>query len=278
VAGGVEKGTGGRARFEWQPWLLILAVGCVITVVNTTSVLLEAQRDGDQLDWWRPLIWEFSSLAAFVALAPLIGEAMRRWPLRQDNLLRHFPVHLALTVPFSMLHIAGMVGMRKAVYALMGGFYDFSHGALARELFYEWRKDVLTYALLAATYYFYRRHEEQRAARGAQPADDRIEIRDGGAAVFLSATDVLFVEAAGNYVTFNTATRSYLVRGTLASWETRLSARGFVRVHRSHLINRAHIAAFKPTAAGDLEITLDSGRTLAGSRRYRANLEAVRSA
>ena len=87
----------------------------------------------------------------------------------------------------------------------------------------------------------------------------------------------LFVEAAGNYVTFHTAARSYLVRGTLAAWDGRLAARGFVRVHRSHLVNRAHIASFKPTASGDLEITLDSGRTLAGSRRYREALEAARA-
>jgi DNA-binding LytR/AlgR family response regulator len=47
-----------------------------------------------------------------------------------------------------------------------------------------------------------------------------------------------------------------------------------VRVHRSRLINRAHIAAIKPTPSGDVDITLSDGRTVTGSRRYRAALEA----
>jgi DNA-binding LytR/AlgR family response regulator len=59
----------------------------------------------------------------------------------------------------------------------------------------------------------------------------------------------------------------------LADWEARLAARGFVRVHRSRLVNRARIASIKPTPSGDVEITLDEGRVLAGSRRYRAALE-----
>jgi DNA-binding LytR/AlgR family response regulator len=176
-----------------------------------------------------------------------------------------------------MLHIGSMVGLRKAVYVAMGDFYDFSHGALGRELFYEWRKDVLTYSLLAATYYFYRRYEEQRAARNAPLADDRIEVRDGGAAVFLAPGDISHVEAAGNYVEFHTATRTHLVRGTLASWEARLTARGFVRVHRSRLVNRTKIAALKPTPSGDVEITLNEGRTVLGSRRYRAVLTSAPS-
>jgi DNA-binding LytR/AlgR family response regulator len=63
------------------------------------------------------------------------------------------------------------------------------------------------------------------------------------------------------------------VRGTLASWEAQLTARGFARVHRSRLVNRARIAATKSTPSGDLEITLDGGKTIAGSRRFRSALE-----
>jgi len=45
-----------------------------------------------------------------------------------------------------------------------------------------------------------------------------------------------------------------------------------VRVHRSRLVNRNKIDALKPTPSGDLEITLSGGRTVLGSRRYRAVL------
>ncbi len=264
---GAGNGTSGLARLQWGPWFLIAAAAVVVCVVNATSEILEAQRNSDEVHPAAPFLWEFSSAVVILALAPLISEAIRRLPPRRDNLPTFLLGHVALTVPISAIHVAAMVAIRKLGYALVGAIYDFSHGALGREFFYEWRKDVITYAAIAAVYWFFQRRAEQPPPE--RTGDDRIEIRDGGGAVFLAPGDILFVEAAGNYVEFHTTTRTHLVRGTLASWEARLTARGFVRVHRSRLLNRTRMASLKPTLSGDFEVTLDNGRTLIGSRRYR---------
>jgi hypothetical protein len=251
-----------------RAWLVVLAVGCVIAFVNTTSIIIEDSRDGDALEVWTPVLWEYSSVIVLVTLAPLIGLAIRRVPPQRGGLLRFFLVHAALTAPFSLAHVAGMVAIRKLGHALIGERYDFSHGMLALELLYEWRKDVLAYAIMGAVFWYFGR------PRPSQPAGEtRIEIRDGGTALFLAPGDIVSVEAAGNYVEFHTAAGPRLVRGTLAAWEKKLVSHGFLRVHRSRLINRAHIRALKPTPAGDIEITLEDGRCLIGSRRYRAALE-----
>lgn len=271
MAGGDENGVSGWARGQRGAWLLIVAVGFVIAFVNATSELLESERDGGGMDPRAPFLWEYSSYVMILALAPLIGEAVRRAPPRGERWPLMLAAHAGLTIPFSLTHVAGMVAIRKAGYWLGGGFYDFSHGVLARELLYEWRKDVLIYALLAAVYWVFQTRAEQALA-AMQSKDDRIEIRDGGAAVYLAPGDILYLEAAGNYVEFHTATRTHLVRGTLAAWETRLAGRGFARVHRSRLVNRARIAAMKPTTSGDVEITLVNGATVLGSRRYREAL------
>ncbi|UPT64349.1 MAG: LytTR family transcriptional regulator [Hyphomonadaceae bacterium JAD_PAG50586_4] len=209
-----------------------------------------------------------------VAMAPLIGMAVRRWPPTQDNLIRPGLIHFGLTIPFAIVHVAGIFMMRESIYWLAKAHYGFFDEGVGSVLFYEWRKDVLTYAVIAATYWIF----DYIAARKPIPApnagDDRIEIRDGATALFLAPVDILFVEAAGNYVEFHTAGRTHLVRATLAAWEARLTARGFVRVHRSRLVNRSNITAIKPTASGDVEITLKDGRTIAGSRRYRDALES----
>ena len=141
-----------------------------------------------------------------------------------------------------------------------------------------WLFPWLSYATIAATYWIFDYIAGRKAASAQPPADERIEVRDGGGAVFLSPTDVTHVEAAGNYVEFHTAAKTHLVRGTLASWEARLVARGFIRVHRSRLVNRAKITALKPTPSGDMEITLSENRTVLGSRRYRAVLTPAASA
>lgn len=275
MAGGGYNGISGWARGQRGAWLLIVAVGFVIAFVNATSELLESERDGGGMDPRAPFLWEYSSYLMILALAPLIGAAVRRLPPRGERWPLMLAAHAGLTIPFSLIHVAGMVAIRKAGYQLAGGFYDFSHGVLVRELLYEWRKDVLIYALLASVYWVFQNRAEQ--ARDQRPRDERIEIRDGGTAVFLAPADISYVEAAGNYVEFHSATRTHLVRGTLASWEARLTARGFVRVHRSRLVNRLKIASLKPTPAGDVEITLAGGPVVLGSRRYRAALSAPAS-
>lgn len=272
---GSDPGTSGRPRFEWGPWAFIALVSLVVVAVNASSDFLEMSRAGHQFEWWEPVAWEVTSAVVIVAMAPAIGWAVRRWTPTRDNLVVPALIHFGLTFPFAAIHIVGIYLMRNAIYWLGDGRYGFFDDGVLLVAFYEWRKDVLTYAVIAATYWIFDYVAARRHAAATPASDDRIEVRDGGAAVFLAPADIVLVEAAGNYVEFHTATRTHLVRGTLASWETRLVARGFVRVHRSRLINRTHISAIKPTPSGDVEITLDNGRAIPGSRRYRAALEAA---
>lgn len=266
---GDAGGTSGWARAEWRPWLAVLVVGLAVGFVNATSGIIEGAGD----HWIEPVVWEGTSAIVIVGLAPFIGRAIQRWPPRADNLPTFALIHATLTVPFALAHVFFIFVTREIAYMAVGARYGFFDDGLAITLLYEWRKDVLTYAAIAATYWVFHYVTARRQAASAAPTDDRIEVRDGGGAVFLAPGDILWVEAAGNYVEFHTTGgRTHLVRGTLASWERQLAARGFIRVHRSRLVNRTHISALKPTPSGDLEISLSSGQTLVGSRRYRAIL------
>lgn len=271
---GDQTGTSGWARVEWRPWAFIALVSLAVVAVNASSDFLEMQRAELDFGWWEPVAWEVTSAIVIVAMAPLIGMAVRRWPPTRENFIRPGLIHFALTIPFAIVHVAGIYVLRNAIYWLADAEYGYFNDGMALVMFYEWRKDVLTYAVIAATYWIFQYIAERRQVAAAPtPTDQRIEVRDGGAAVFLAPAEIAHVEAAGNYVEFHAGGRTHLVRGTLASWEARLTARGFVRAHRSRLVNRARIAAIKPTPSGDVEITLDDGRVLAGSRRYREALE-----
>lgn len=268
VTDGGPAVTSGERRFRPTAWLVVAGLGFAIATVNATSEILEAQRDGDRQNPAEPFIWELSSLVVILALAPLIGQALRRWPpeLGAPALL----VHAALTIPFSLVHVFAMWALRLMAYAAAGWRYDFFDGGMGMRLLYEWRKDVLVYALAALTYWLFR----ERPAPAAPAADARIEIREGATAVFLPPADILYLEAAGNYVEVHTSGRTHLVRGTLAAFEQKLAPHRFVRAHRSRLVNRARVRALKPTPSGDVEISFDDGRTIMASRRFRAGLES----
>ena len=86
-----------------------------------------------------PLLWEMSSIAVIILLAPALFAAVRRIR-REPRWLVRIALVIAAIVVFSAVHIAGMVALRKLVLWMLGGSYDF-HLSLATVL-YEVRKDV----------------------------------------------------------------------------------------------------------------------------------------
>jgi len=274
----------GGWRVEWTPVVFIAAVGIVVAIINATSAIMEGQTGGPPIDARAAWLYEVSSVFMVVALSPLTGWMVWKVPPPIDASgppwARMVGLHFVAACVFSTLHIAGMVALRKLGYASAGATYVFAYnGDLVMPFIYEWRKDLLTYASNALCFWAWGFWQAQRAAQDlvAEPAspaaDQRIEIRDGARVILLDPAAIAWVEAAGNYVEIHTSDATHLARGTLSGFEERLAEHGFVRIHRSRLINKRRVSAFKPTPSGDLEITVDDGRVVGGSRRFRALLE-----
>ncbi|MFB7512045.1 LytR/AlgR family response regulator transcription factor [Streptomyces sp. NPDC056144] len=113
-------------------------------------------------------------------------------------------------------------------------------------------------------------HATAAPATAPAPAPEQIPVELGGVTRFLDVDDIAYVEAHGDYARLHTDTGSHLVRIPLSALEERWAARGFVRIHRSHLVALARID----------ELRLDGGATsvrlgatdLAVSRRHARHL------
>jgi hypothetical protein len=272
VTDGAQSGTSGKAGFRLGPWGAIALISIPVILVNATSVLIELQRLNLPVHPVEPFFWEASSALVLILLAPLVGMAVRRWPLEGAGLWLSLAIHIGLTLPFALVHVIALWIIRQAAYALMGADYDFFSDGFWLTLLYEWRKDVITYAIFVAVFSAAHWLERRRAAVATAPPPERIEVREGSRTLFLAPADILFVKAAGNYVEIHTATAAHLVRGTLAAWQQKLTALGFVRVHRSSLVNKVHVTAIESNGSGDFDLTLTGGQKLTASRRYRAGL------
>jgi DNA-binding LytR/AlgR family response regulator len=68
---------------------------------------------------------------------------------------------------------------------------------------------------------------------------------------FVRRSDVLWVEAHGDYVRLHTSDAHHLVRVPLRTLEQDWADAGFVRIHRSLLVSLRHVE----------ELRVDSGRT-----------------
>ncbi|MFN7055863.1 LytTR family DNA-binding domain-containing protein [Hyphomonas sp.] len=280
MTSGDKTGTSGESVIP-GPWTIIALLTIPVILVNATSDLIDMQRSGLTVHPAEPFIWELSSACVIVLLAPMVGLAVKRWPLLPGpGLPMALLVHSGLTIAFSLVHVAAMLPMRHLAYALAFDWpYNFFGGGVWITLLYEWRKDLLTYGIFVAIYTFHGWWIARQAAPGTVHMDARIEVRDGGRTLFLLPGDIFYLEAAGNYVNIVTVNGAHLVRGTLSDWDKRLSAIDpaapalrFLRIHRSRIVNKAHITEIQPTASGDFELALANGDRLTGSRRFRAAL------
>lgn len=97
-------------------------------------------------------------------------------------------------------------------------------------------------------------HAVRRPAPEAGVADrtpDQIAVELGGVTRFVAIADIAYVEAQGDYARLHTDEGSHLVRIPLSTLEERWAARGFVRIHRRHLVALGRID----------ELRLDAGTT-----------------
>lgn len=68
-------------------------------------------------------------------------------------------------------------------------------------------------------------------------------IRHKNKLIRLHPEDILYAEASSNYTQIVTTDQTYIVSSHLAIIEQKLAPHGFIRVHRSFLVNLAHIEA-----------------------------------
>lgn len=89
-----------------------------------------------------------------------------------------------------------------------------------------------------------------------------LQLQNRGELVDLPVDSILYLEVLGHSVSVVTAGQVYTVNATLSSFEHQLENHGFLRVHKSYLVNMRHIKKFQCR-----ELTLDNGITLRVSEK-----------
>jgi two-component system LytT family response regulator len=86
---------------------------------------------------------------------------------------------------------------------------------------------------------------------------------------FIPVCDVDYIEAYGNYVRIHVGESEYVRRDTLERLTRELRGSGFMRVHRSTLLNFRRVAFAERLGDGAFAFTLTSGARLASRTRFR---------
>jgi two-component system, LytTR family, response regulator len=98
------------------------------------------------------------------------------------------------------------------------------------------------------------------------PKGNRILVKANGRMILLKPSEIDWIEAEGDYVKLHIGVERHLVRATMAEMEKRFQPEGFIRIHRSRLVNVDHIRELRPVFQGESVVIMKTGEKLAGNR------------
>jgi DNA-binding LytR/AlgR family response regulator len=100
----------------------------------------------------------------------------------------------------------------------------------------------------------------------------RIAFKAKGSILLLDLADILAVQAEGNYVSLRHRTNAYLVHESLSSMAEKLKPFGFVRIHRSVIVNISTVEEIQPLPTGEYRLRVKDGKEYLVTRTYKRNL------
>ena len=120
----------------------------------------------------------------------------------------------------------------------------------------------------------------ERSGKGAAPSPqtspvETINVEKAGTKLKLHVNDITHITANGDYVEFFTSADSYLKLGTIGSYEERLLAGPFKRIHRSTIVNSEKIISISGPAKGQYWIRLEGDHEVRSSRNAQSVVQGL---
>jgi two-component system response regulator AlgR len=122
---------------------------------------------------------------------------------------------------------------------------------------------------------------ERRAVAGFAPApvapDHIVEfwVPHRSEMIRIAACDVDRIEAERDYMRLHVGQRSFLLHQTISELERRLDPGMFIRLHRSAIVRRDHIAGLTHDGLGGWRAILADGAQLRIGRTHLPNVKAL---
>ncbi len=120
-----------------------------------------------------------------------------------------------------------------------------------------------------------RMHDLLPQIEGMLTRPSRIAIKAKGRILFIDPADVVTVEAQGNYVLLHRMSGSDLLHESMSAVAEKLQPYGFVRIHRSVLINASFVEEIRPWTTGEYVLRIKGGKEFNVSRTYKKNLHSI---
>jgi len=100
-------------------------------------------------------------------------------------------------------------------------------------------------------------------------------VKVNGRICFVRLAEALSVEAEGNYVLIRQESKSYSLRGSISVVGKQLEPFGFIRIHRSVLVNSSFVEEIWACSTGEYRLRMKGGKEYTVTRTYKTNLKSI---
>lgn len=100
----------------------------------------------------------------------------------------------------------------------------------------------------------------------------RIAFKAKGRILLLDLAEIVAVQAEGNYVSLQHRPHPYLVHESLSSMAEKLKPYGFIRIHRSVVVNTSAVEEIQPLPTGEYRLHVKGGKEYLVTRTYKDTL------
>ena len=107
------------------------------------------------------------------------------------------------------------------------------------------------------------------------PRQPRLAFKVKGRIVFMNLAEVVAVHAAGSYISLDHRLAPYLLRESLGSVAEKLKPYGFVRIHRSVVVNTLAVEEIQPLQTGEYSLRVKGGKEYTVTRKYKESVRQM---
>jgi len=230
--------------------------------------LLRAADAGVAMGWPRETLRIVGASVLGAAASPAVVLMARRFPVGETRRVRHGLLHLLGAAFLAAVLITG-------AHVLARAFLDGAPctlEAIRRDLAANGALVTLWLLVFDGLVHAVRHGRDSRRTAVGSSAPAFFQVRDRGALTLISARDIDWVEAQGNYVALHVGESCHLHREALASFQAKVDPDSFVRVHRGSLVALSKIVSVRRLPSGDALARLSTGRDVRVSRTYAKSL------
>ncbi len=103
-----------------------------------------------------------------------------------------------------------------------------------------------------------------------------ISLKSGSVWIRVKLDDIVWIEAAGDYMCVHTTNDTHIIRKTLKQFEQELDSAHFPRVSRSAIINIAKLSTLTPNSNGEYVAQLSNNIQVKVGRKYKFSIDELR--